>query len=107
MLIKGRDRRIAFLKQLHAQTREQAPILLSFFSRSGKERLFKVITTIGHMVGFLLRRDKVEPGDALRPNYVHYFTEEEVASELHEGGFTLAFYSTKDYGHAVGIAGAP
>lgn len=104
MLIQERKQRIAFLKQLRAQAQEQAPILLSFYTRSGKARRFKVIAVIANIFRFFLRRIAVQPGDALAPNYVHYFTEEEITDELREGGFTLAYYSTADYGHAVGFA---
>jgi hypothetical protein len=46
----------------------------------------------------------VEIGDDLAPNYVHYFTRSEIASELSEAGFALQCYSPEPYGHAVGVA---
>lgn len=106
MLIQGRQRRVAFLQQLRAQMRERAPILLSFYARSGAERRFTVIAAIANTFRFLLRRDAVQVGDSLAPNFVHFCTRDEIARELREGGFTLAHYSTDEYGHAIGYAGA-
>ncbi len=51
-----------------------------------------------------LCRELAETGDWLAPNYVHFFTRDEVASELSEGGFKIIRYGTDEYGHAVGTA---
>lgn len=107
MLIQGREQRIAFLKKLRSQTVEQSPILLSFFYHSfygfTAYRL-KLIARIGNVLKKVFRGARLEPGADLAPTYVRYFTREEIAAELHETGFELAFYSTDCYGHAVGIA---
>ena len=102
--IHGREQRIAFLKKLRVQTRAGAPILLSFFDLPENARRFKVIVTIGNAIRWMLRRNFLEIGDDLKSTYVHYFTREEIESELNEGGFDLTFYSTFQHGHAVGIA---
>jgi len=104
MLIQGRERRIAFLKNLKTQTKPKSPLLLSFFYCSGSRRYFKLVAKIGNIIRWFLRRELTEIGDALAPNYVHSFTKEEIADELKEGGFELEFYCTDDYGHAIGIA---
>jgi hypothetical protein len=52
----------------------------------------------------LRQREKIELGDALEPEYVHYFTQNEIAGELREGGFALQYYGEDPYGHAVGMA---
>jgi hypothetical protein len=51
-----------------------------------------------------LRREHLEVGDDLSPNYVHHFTQREIELELSESGFDLQFYSDRQYGHAVGRA---
>jgi hypothetical protein len=102
MLIAGRQRRIAFLKAMRAQAREGAPILVSFYDRAGSESRFKLIAAIGNVLRWLLRREPLDVGDDLAPNYVHYFTREQIAAELHEVGFDPVFYDTREYGHAVG-----
>ena len=117
MLIHGKSQRVAFLKKLCTIAKKQSPLLLSFYCRSGQGRRFKVIAITANIMRFLLRRDPVESGDDLYPYalttgdsrsitlpyYVHYFTRDEIAAELKEGGFALAYYSTDDYPHAVGI----
>lgn len=103
MLISGRNRRIAFLKQLRSQLHPGAPILLSFFARSCNSLQFQLTTFIGNVLRRLLWRDTLEVGDTLAPNFVHYFTKQEIAEELRAAGFELKLYSTQDYGHAVGV----
>lgn len=104
MLIQGRAQRIALLRSMHAQAPPDAPVLISFFSRPASAKRFLIIAAVGNMLRRLLGRERLEPGDDLEPEYVHYFTQEEIATELQEGGFKLVFYDSQPYGHAVGIA---
>ncbi|MDJ0616025.1 MAG: hypothetical protein QNJ63_04605 [Calothrix sp. MO_192.B10] len=104
MLIQGRENRINFLKKLHSQAKDNSPILISFFDNSDSQGYFQVVVKIGNVIRRILRRDFLEFGDDLVPNYVHHFTKEEIATELKAGGFELEMYSTNEYGHAVGIA---
>jgi hypothetical protein len=101
-LIQGFDRRAKFLQTLRSQINDEANILLSFFTRGGDSWQMKNIAFIANMVRFLLRRDRLEVGDSLAPNYVHYFTEPELVKELDYAGFDLIYYSNKSYGHAIG-----
>jgi hypothetical protein len=110
-LIQGRSARVAFLRDVRAQMQAGAPLLLSFFYRTGRERRFKVVTAVGNLLRWLLHREPLELGDDLvfdferqLVHYVHLFTREQIASELAEAGFSLQHFSTKEYGHAVGIA---
>jgi hypothetical protein len=105
MLIQGKKRRIAFLQQLRSQTQTGCPILLSFFYRVGTPRSFKISVLVANVIRGGLRAEPAEVGDWLAPNYVHYFTQDEVTSELSEGGFSTLHYSTAGYGHAIGTAG--
>jgi hypothetical protein len=50
----------------------------------------------------MLRRDGVEVGDSLVPNYVHYFTKAQLESEMTAAGFELVSFERVPYGHAVG-----
>jgi len=104
MLIRGKERRIELLKNMRGHVRVSSPILLSFYCRSDRERRFKITVKIANLIRGMLRRDFLDIGDYLHPNYVHYFTREEIASEMQVAGFQLDLYSTKSYGHAVGIA---
>jgi hypothetical protein len=50
-------------------------------------------------------RPKAELGDDLGPNFVHRFSEDELAAELDAGGFRLAEFSRVGAPHAVAHAG--
>ena len=102
MLIQGSARRAEFLSAIRSQIADEANILLSFFTRSTYSWQLRNIASIGNMIRFLLRRDSLEMGDSLAPNYVHYFTESELTKELDNAGFDLIYFSSKSYGHAVG-----
>lgn len=104
MLIQGRQHRVAFLRRLRAKARPDAPLLLSFFARQGSERRYRIIAALGNTLRRLRRREQLQLGDALEPNYVHYFTKPELEAELAQGGFALCDYSTRSYGHAVARA---
>ena len=103
-LIQGRERRIAFLRRLRDHAGEGTPVLLSFFTRSPDSRSFKVAAAIASPIRWILRRDPVEVGDVLEPIYFHFFTEDELRAELRAGGFDLRHFTTRGYGHAVGVA---
>jgi hypothetical protein len=104
MLIQGHEHRVALLKTMRNHLLKNSPILLSFFCRSDAERRFKVAVKIGNTIRWILRRDFLDTGDYLYPNYVHFFSKEEIASEMRTAGFELTSYSTDPYGHAVGLA---
>jgi hypothetical protein len=107
MLIQGRNRRVALLQQLRGQTQAQSPILLSFVGRGSTDQVYKVSTLVANVVRRMLRRGPAEIGDWLLPDYyAHFFTQEEIISELSEGGFETIHCSITGsfYDHAVGRA---
>jgi hypothetical protein len=103
-LIRGRERRIRFLRQLRSQVQTGAPILVSFFPRQGTRRPFSLAARVANAVGRLLRSGRIETGDYLAPNFAHFFLEDELASELASGGFELAVFRNTPDGHAVAYA---
>lgn len=103
MLIPGRRRRVAFLAGARQRLQPDAPLLVSFFERS-PSRYFAIVHAIAAPLRRLRRSEPVELGDALMPNFVHYFSRAEIESELAEGGFTLLHYARKPYAHAVARA---
>jgi hypothetical protein len=105
MLIRGRHQRIAFLRDARRAAADGAPILISFFARGGQSLYFRVVRRTGRLARRLRPGPPVEIGDALAPNYVHYFTRQEAEAELAEAGFGLVFFEREPYGRAVGIAG--
>jgi len=104
MLIPGRDRRVAFLRDARRQLGEGAPMLVSYFERPTRGTYFRTLAGVANAVRALLGRERVEVGDALVPNYVHHFTRREVESELRAGGFELVMTQSKPYPHAVARA---
>jgi 2-polyprenyl-3-methyl-5-hydroxy-6-metoxy-1,4-benzoquinol methylase len=104
MLIRGHDKRVAVLRKMRAEVNAGAPLLVSFFSRSPKTKQFLVSMAVGNSLRWVLGRENIELGDALEPEYVHYFSQEEITGELRDAGFMLEYYTEVPYGHAVGIA---
>lgn len=102
MLIAGRKTRVAFLKGAAERLPTGAPVLLSFFVREVTNIRFRTVTAVAGPLRRVLRREPVEPGDVLVPNLAHYFTRDEIASELEEGGFEVVAFEVDDYGWAVG-----
>ncbi len=104
MLIQGKANRVQFLKQLRSVLAVKAPILISFYHHANKGNFyFKAVVTTGNVFRRLFRRDLLEIGDDLSPEFVHYFNQTEIEQELKEAGFELALYGSQEYGHAVGI----
>lgn len=104
MLIRGRARRVAFLRQIRERLPVGAPLLVSFFARGARTRHFRIAAALGNRLAPLFRTEPVELGDFLVPNFVHYFTQPEISGELAEAGFALVSYAAEPYGHAVAIA---
>ena len=107
MLIRGRERRVEFLREARARLEPGAPLLLSFFPRTGRPAYLRLVALVGNAVRRVRRAPPLEFGDAMERNYVHYFDRPEIASELDEAGFDLVWYDASGYGKAVGLAGAP
>jgi hypothetical protein len=104
-MIQGRSRRVALLVALRGRMTDGAPLLLSFFPRKERETRFRVTTAMANVARGLLGRERVEVGDYLEPNYVHYFSEPELRAELEEAGFRLELFQHHPYGHAIAFAG--
>jgi hypothetical protein len=107
MLIPGRARRIAYLRAAADRLPEGGRVLLSFFPRRGTAVRFRVSARVGSAIRQLRRRPPVEVGDALVPNYVHFFTKEQATAELAEAGFRALDMAIEDYGWAVGEVAVP
>lgn len=101
MLIPGRARRTAFLRAAVRSLAPGAPVLLSFFHREGSPLYFRAVAGVAAVLRLLSGAPTREPGDALAPTFVHYFTQRQIEDELAAAGFELVTYGTREYGHAV------
>jgi hypothetical protein len=105
--ISGSDRRIAFLRKLHASVPLGAPILISFWVRDetshDEGRAFRLAKWFRSLRGE--RAEPLEPGDHVTDRgYHHCFAKAEIEEELKAGGFRMCHYYQAAYPHAVGVA---
>jgi hypothetical protein len=101
MLIAGRAQRVAFLRET-ARRPVGAPVLVSFFVPERRDVRLRTAARVAIPLRRLLRREPVTSGDSLVPNLVHFFTRDEIESELADGGLDLVDFGTEEYGWAVG-----
>jgi hypothetical protein len=104
MLTPGSARRVAFMRGARERMEAGTPVVLSFFVRSPAERDYARLAAAANVVRRLRRLERAEVGDALRPNFVHHFTRDELAAELARAGFSLEHYEERPYGHALARA---
>ena len=103
--IQDSDQRVAFLRQLRDLASAGSPLLLSFFVRKDKgPRRFLVTALVGNLIRIITLRKRLDMGDMVPSSFVHYFTEEEIASELERADYQSVFFDTWQYGHAVALA---
>lgn len=80
--IPGRTRRIRFLKKCGDTLAAGAPVVISdFMTRSRKRPLTAFAVS-----------PKVEAGDAISSSFYHFFTQDEISTELDQAGFDLVDY---------------
>jgi hypothetical protein len=106
-LIRGRDGRVALLRELRTRVEAGSPMLLSFFTRRPADLQFRIAAGVGNLGAADLGRERLELGDLLEPKFVHRFVEDEIAAELSAGGFELKSFVAAPYGHAVAVAASP
>ncbi len=111
-LIPGRAHRVDLLRRLRVLVQPGGPILLSFFTRGADGPRVRISAAVANGIRAILRREPAERGDALSPNFVHYFTAKEIGAELREAGwepkrFTGHGSGARDSGWAIGVAPGP
>jgi SAM-dependent methyltransferase len=102
--IAGRERRAAFLRDVHAALRPGGVVLLSFFTRADGDPQAATITRVANAVRAVRRGERLELGDDLRPQFAHRFTVDEIRTELQACGFEVLHDAREPYGHAVARA---
>lgn len=100
--IKGRDKRIEFLRQVADILNDDGRILCSFWHTEKPSVMLKRIEIIGRFFARITRNEPPETGDSLAPEFVHYFRRQEIVEEFAHAGFELLHYNDEVYAHAVG-----
>jgi len=88
----GSKTRLAFLSDLYPFLNKGASLMISFLYTKKRTRSDKIISKVSNFFRFFTGREKTESGDRLIPDYMHYFTEEEIKAEL-----TRCNYKIKDF----------
>ena len=108
MLIADRRARIRFLRGARSALPDGGPLLVSFFHMDrhidGLSPYLYRVARYANAVRCFVGGSSLLVGDALVPNYAHYFTRGQLEEELSLSGFALAHYGFDDYGHAVAVA---
>ncbi|HSL86775.1 MAG TPA: hypothetical protein VK861_07555 [Bacteroidales bacterium] len=97
-LIPGTGKRLSFLEGLNPFLAKDAPLLISFLWTRNRGSNDKIIKSVANFFRILMRREKAEYGDRLVPDFIHYFTEEEIKKELTLAKYRITDYSSSDYG---------
>jgi hypothetical protein len=100
-LIPGSKKRLSFLSALYPFLHKDAPIMISFLFMGKKGRKDNIIKDLSNSFRIFSKKVKTETGDRLVPNFIHYFNEEEVKSELIRAQYRIIDYYSKEYGCIV------
>jgi len=88
-LVAGSGRRESLLSGARACLEPGAPFLVSFFERRRDHREARWTTTIANAVRGVRGTTKVELGDTLAPNLVHFFDADEIRALATRSGFDV------------------
>jgi hypothetical protein len=102
-LIRGTSRRVALLKGARDVVTSGAPLLVSFFARPDRG-YFRTVSIVASALRRLQGEEPVEHGDALSPNFVHYFSRTEIEDELRAAGFQPERFVAWPYAHVIARA---
>lgn len=96
-LMPGSKNRLTFLSQLHPFLSENAPLMISFLRAGDRSSQEIMIKNISNFFRAFSRSDKTEAGDRLIPDFIHYFTDEEIKNELETTNYSIIDFTTSDY----------
>jgi len=103
MHMRGRRTRLGFLGELGAHLAPGSPLLLSVFHCNQRGRAQIWSARIANIVRKPLGRDAIEPGDHLSGSFDHYFTTDELSSELAAAGFNVIHFEKVEEGYAAAV----
>jgi len=90
--ITSSKKRLSFLSDLYPFLHKESSLIISFLYSKRRNKSDKVIKNVSNFFRFFSGSDTTEAGDRLVPDYMHYFTEEEIKDEL-----TRCNYKVKDF----------
>jgi hypothetical protein len=99
--IPGNKKRLSFLTGLYPFLHNETRLMISFIWMGTRGKKDKIIKNVSNFFRIFSKKDKTESGDRLEPDFIHYFTEEEIKSELIQSKFKVIEYFTKDYGCVI------
>jgi len=91
-LIDGSAKRMKFLNDLYPFMHKDSSMMLSVIYQKQKNKSDRIVKKVSDFFRLFSGREKTELGDMLFPDYMHYFTEEELRKEL-----TGSNYKVKDF----------
>jgi hypothetical protein len=94
----GSKTRRAFLSGLYPFLHKDTSLMMSFLYTKKRSKSDKIVINVANFLRSFGRREKVEPGDRLIPDYMHYFTEEEMKGELIKSNYIVKDFSTMSDG---------
>jgi hypothetical protein len=96
--IPGHKKRLTFLEGLYPFMSNTTPLMISFLWTSKRNRRDKITKNFSDFFRTFSRKEKTEPGDKLEPDFIHYFSEEEIKNELTQSKFRVIDYYNTEYG---------
>lgn len=100
-LIRGYEARVSFLKKLHPFMDKETILMISFWTMEKKGKQQIITRKISNFFRFILRKEKSETGDALEPNFGHYFSHSEIVDEVSQVKFKMLDYYDTKYGCCI------
>jgi hypothetical protein len=103
--LQGAERRRRYLTDARARLEPGGILIVSFFMLPGLERYQRVVHAVARNVRRLRPGEPVpEPGDLLRPMFLHCSSEPEVRAECAAAGFAVEELHLEPYPHLVARA---
>ena len=96
-LIQGNKKRRSFLAGLYPFMHKETSLMVSFLWMEKKGKKDEIIKNISNFFRIFSNKDKTEPGDRLVPDFIHYFSEEEIKNEFIQSKFRVTDYYSSDY----------